>query len=78
MLFSQEIRELNRLETCPEGIQRRSLAAYFVRPAPANSDPRAKALFAPTEEQKGNPEIEQLIRARSNVATAEKFHAGDK
>ena len=63
---------------CPEGTIRQSLAAYYVRPAPIGADPRGKALFAPTEEQKGNPEIEELIRQRSNVATADKFHAGDK
>mgnify|MGYP003334123653 FL=1 len=63
---------------CPEGVVRQSLAAYYVRPAPAGADPRGKALFAPTAEQKGNPEIEQLIRERSSVETAEKFHAGDK
>jgi hypothetical protein len=64
--------------TCPEGVIRKSLAAYYVQPAPENADPRGKALFAPTKEQEGNPEIEQLIRDRSNVATANKFHAGDK
>ena len=63
---------------CPEGTIRQSLAAYYVRPAPIGADPRGKALFAPTAEQKGNPEIEELIRQRSNVATADKFHAGDK
>lgn len=64
--------------TCPEGIVRKSLAAYYVRPAPEGSDPRGKALFAPTEEQKGNPEIEELIRKRSDVTEAEQFHAGSK
>ena len=44
----------------------------------SGADPRGKALFAPTAEQKGNPEIEELIRQRSSVETAEKFHAGDK
>lgn len=63
---------------CPEGVVRQSLAAYYVRPAAKDADPRGKALFAPTAEQKGNPEIEQLIRERSSVATADKFHAGDK
>ena len=59
---------------CPDGILRKSLAAYYVQPAPAGSSSRGKALFAPTEEQKGNPEIEQLIRERSDVRTAEKYH----
>ena len=63
---------------CPDGVVRKSLAAYYVQPAPIGADPRGKALFAPTKEQEGNPEIEQLIRERSNVATADKFHAGDK
>ena len=63
---------------CPEGVVRKSLAAYYVQPAPERADPRGKALFAPTEEQKGNPEIEQLIRERSDVRTADKFHTGDK
>jgi Rps23 Pro-64 3,4-dihydroxylase Tpa1-like proline 4-hydroxylase len=63
---------------CPEGVVRQSLAAYYVRPAAAGADPRAKALFAPTAEQKGNPEIEQLIRERSDIKLAEKYHAGDK
>jgi Rps23 Pro-64 3,4-dihydroxylase Tpa1-like proline 4-hydroxylase len=63
---------------CPEGVVRKSLAAYYVRPAPDGSDPRGKALFAPTDEQKGNPEIEELIRKRSDVKQAEQFHAGSK
>ena len=63
---------------CPDGVLRKSLAAYYVQPAPVGSIPRGKALFAPTEEQKGNPEIEELIRQRSNVETADKLHAGDK
>lgn len=64
--------------TCPEGVVRKSLAAYYVRPAPVGADPRGKALFAPTEEQKGNPEIEELIRKRSNVKEAEQFQIGNK
>jgi Rps23 Pro-64 3,4-dihydroxylase Tpa1-like proline 4-hydroxylase len=57
--------------TCPEGIYRKSLAAYYVRPAPIDSDPRGKALFAPREEQKNDPVIAELIRKRANVETAE-------
>jgi len=63
---------------CPEGVVRQSLAAYYVKPAPEGSDPRGKALFAPTESQKGNPEIEQLIKERSSVNLAEKYYRGDK
>lgn len=64
--------------SCPPGVIRKSLAAYYVRPAPANADPRGKVLFAPTEEQKNDPEIEKLIHERSRVDLAEKFYAGDK
>lgn len=63
---------------CPDDVVRQSLAAYYVRPAPANADPRGKALFAPSEDQKNDPEIEKLIQERSSVAHAEKFHVGDK
>jgi 2OG-Fe(II) oxygenase superfamily len=56
--------------SCPEGQYRRSLAAYYVRPAPANVDQRGRALFAPREDQKNNPEIEELIRKRASVTTS--------
>jgi hypothetical protein len=57
--------------TCPEGTYRKSLAAYYVRPAEANSDPRGKALFAPREDQKNDESIKELIRKRANVSSAE-------
>ena len=62
--------------TCPDGVVRKSIAAYYVRPAPENADSRGKALFAPTEEQKGNADIEELIRKRSTVGEAEKLYLG--
>ena len=62
--------------SCPTGVVRKSLAAYYVRPAPNDADPRGKALFAPREEQKGNPEIEELIRQRASVASVSKFYEG--
>ena len=52
---------------CPEGIVRKSLAGYYVRPAPAYADQRGRALFAPREDQIGNPEVEELIRKRANI-----------
>ena len=56
--------------TCAEGVYRNSLAAYYVRPAPEGTDPRGKVLYAPNEDQKGNAQIEELIRKRANVDTA--------
>ena len=64
--------------TCPEGVYRKSLAAYYVRPAPEGSDPRGKALFAPREDQKNDPAVEELIRKRADIYTAEQYHAGEK
>ena len=59
---------------CPENQSRRSLAVYYLVPAPEGVDRRGKALFAPTEEQEGDAEILELIKARSNVETAAKVY----
>jgi hypothetical protein len=56
--------------SCPEDQFRKSMAVYYLCKAPVNADPRGKALFAPTEEQKGDAEILQLIKRRSSVKTA--------
>lgn len=52
---------------CPEGVLRKSIAAYYVCPAPAQTENRARALFVPREDQKGDASIEELIKARANV-----------
>lgn len=59
---------------CPEDQTRRSLAVYYLVPAPAGTDPRGKALFAPTEEQEGDAQILELIKARASVETAAKVY----
>lgn len=64
--------------TCPEGVVRKSLAAYYVRPAPIGTDPRGKALFAPREDQKNDPVVLETIHKRSNVFDAESFHQNKK
>lgn len=67
---------LPRHLTCPEGIYRKSLAAYYVRPVPdSNTDPRGKALFAPREEQKNDPKVAELIRKRADTNTAHEYYA---
>ena len=63
---------------CEQFLDTMTACAPWVKWIPVGADPRGKALFAPSEEQKGNPEIEQLIRERSDVKLAEKFYAGDK
>lgn len=52
---------------CPEDVIRKSIAAYYVQPAPAITEQRGRALFAPREEQKGNKEIETLIKMRASI-----------
>ncbi len=65
---------MSRPLTQPEGIYRKSLAAYFLCDPPQDADPRGRALFAPREEQKGNAAIEELIKSRSGVASSEKVY----
>ena len=60
--------------TCPEGQYRKSLAAYYVRPAPEGSDPRGKALFVAREDQKNDPHFEELARRRASIETASEFY----
>ena len=55
---------------CPEGVNRQSFAVYYLTDPAENADPRAKALFVPHKEQAEDPEVIELIRKRSNLATA--------
>jgi len=50
--------------TCPEGIYRKSLAVYYLTDPPEGTDPRPRALYAPSKEQETNPEILRLIEER--------------
>jgi Rps23 Pro-64 3,4-dihydroxylase Tpa1-like proline 4-hydroxylase len=52
---------------CPEGVVRKSIAAYFIQPAPASSENRVRALFAPRDDQKDDPEIQEFIQKRASV-----------
>ncbi len=61
----------------PEGINRNSIAAYYLcDPRPGVSD-RGKALFAPYGDQAKDPAILELIRLRSQVNNAASVY-GDK
>jgi hypothetical protein len=51
--------------TCPEGITRNSIAVYYLVEPDGNLD-RKRALFLPTQDQKGDPEIAELIRKRAD------------
>ena len=54
----------------PSGQYRKSLALYYLTNPPIGIDKRGKALFAPTEDQKGNKNIEKLIKKRSSISDA--------
>jgi Rps23 Pro-64 3,4-dihydroxylase Tpa1-like proline 4-hydroxylase len=56
---------------CPDGINRQSMAVYYLTNPAVNADPRGKALFVPHKEQANDPAVLELIKQRSNVATAE-------
>lgn len=55
---------------CPEGVYRKSIAAYFVRPSPNKTEQRGKALFVPRSDQKDNEEVLNIIRKRSDANTS--------
>lgn len=57
--------------TCPPEETRRSLAAYYLIPAPMDTDTRAKALYAPSPDQEGDPSVLELIKARAQLTSAE-------
>lgn len=55
---------------CPTDKYRKSLAAYYLTTPSINIDKRGKALFSPTEQQKGDKKILALIKDRANINSA--------
>jgi Rps23 Pro-64 3,4-dihydroxylase Tpa1-like proline 4-hydroxylase len=53
--------------SCPVNISRNSIAMYYLIDPPRDTDPRSRALFAPTEDQKNNQDVLELIKRRSIV-----------
>ena len=51
--------------TCPQDVTRNSFAVYYLC-EPSTTDSRTRALFAPTAEQKGDADVDKLIRQRSS------------
>ena len=60
--------------TCPEGVYRKSLAAYYLTPNIEGIDPRGKALFAPYKDQVNDPEVLDLIRRRADVNAVKELY----
>ncbi len=56
--------------TCPEGQTRKSIAVYYLAPAPTKTEERGKALFAPTAEQESDPAVLELIARRADIKSA--------
>ena len=59
---------------CPNNEFRKSLAVYYLCDAPKETSKRGKALFAPTEKQKNDKEILELIKKRSSITSAKKVY----
>jgi Rps23 Pro-64 3,4-dihydroxylase Tpa1-like proline 4-hydroxylase len=55
---------------CPEGVNRQSMAVYYLTEPAADANPRGKALFAPHKEQANDPEVLDLIKKRSSTESA--------
>jgi hypothetical protein len=51
--------------SCPENIYRKSIAVYYLIDPVGTIESRFRALYAPSTDQKNNPDIEELIRKRS-------------
>jgi Rps23 Pro-64 3,4-dihydroxylase Tpa1-like proline 4-hydroxylase len=62
----------------PEGIYRKSLAIYYLTEPPMDVDVRARALYAPREDQKGDTEVEALIRMRADVKQSTQVYTTEK
>ena len=60
---------------CPEDEYRKSLAVYYLCGAPENVSERGKALFVPTEDQRGDSDILELIKRRSSTRDAESVYS---
>jgi hypothetical protein len=61
---------MSRALTQPEGIYRKSIAVYYLKDPPEDTENRGRALFAPTESQKEDPQILEIIKLRSGVDTS--------
>ena len=59
---------------CPKNEYRKSLAVYYLCDPPEKVSKRGKALFAPSESQKGDKEVLDLIKKRSSVKGANKVY----
>jgi len=57
---------LSKIISTPNGEIRKSLAIYYLCDPPKDSDKRERALYAPSEEQIGNADVEAFIKKRAD------------
>jgi Rps23 Pro-64 3,4-dihydroxylase Tpa1-like proline 4-hydroxylase len=65
---------LSREVNTPINIYRKSLAIYYLCDPTTETDTRGRALFSPTEQQKGDKGIEDLISQRSDIAKSKNVY----
>jgi Rps23 Pro-64 3,4-dihydroxylase Tpa1-like proline 4-hydroxylase len=58
----------------PPDIFRKSLAVYYLREPSLNADPRNKALYAARDNEANDIEIQELIKMRANIFTAQSVY----
>lgn len=58
----------------PEKEYRKSIAIYYLTDPPKDVDTRGKALFAPTDDQAGDKEVEDLIKKRADTKSASEVY----
>ena len=59
-------------------LTRNSLATYYLTKPSTNADPRMKVKYAPREDQKGDPGIEELIVKRQSMADFQNVYRVEK
>jgi Rps23 Pro-64 3,4-dihydroxylase Tpa1-like proline 4-hydroxylase len=69
---------MSRPLTQPAGIYRKSFAVYYLCTPSGDAAERGRALFAPREEQKNDPAIEELIKIRSSVGKSSQVYQTNK
>lgn len=52
---------------CPDNVFRKTLANYYLTKIQEDTDPRYRALFAPTKEQENDNDILNLIKERKSI-----------
>lgn len=67
---------LSREVNCPPNKYRKSLAIYYLTTPPDDVDNRNRALFSPTEEQRNDYEISELIEKRKDFNKSKEVYLG--